>query len=83
MAHSVCFRFERALLGHAARRRLVPGGAAGSARQHRALARAEVNVIVMGATEDAEPSEFAIPEQFVSRYRGGRWVTEPVSHSGG
>lgn len=33
--------------------------------------------------EEADPVESAIPEQFVSRYRGGRWVTEPVSHSGG
>lgn len=42
----------------------------------------EVNVIVPGETEDAEPQESAIPEQFVSRYRGGRWVTESVAHSG-
>jgi hypothetical protein len=33
--------------------------------------------------EEADPVESAIPEQFVSRYRGGRWVTEAVSHSGG
>ncbi|EFN50763.1 hypothetical protein CHLNCDRAFT_142506 [Chlorella variabilis] len=43
----------------------------------------EVNVVVPGASEEADPVESAIPEQFVSRYRGGRWVTEPVSHSGG
>lgn len=42
----------------------------------------EVNVVVPGATEDAEPVESAIPEQFVTRFRGGRWVTEPVAHSG-
>ena len=35
------------------------------------------------AAEEADPVESAIPEQFVSRYRGGRWVTEAVSHSGG
>ncbi|KAL4424859.1 hypothetical protein ABPG77_011109 [Micractinium sp. CCAP 211/92] len=42
----------------------------------------EVNVVVPGATGDAEPVESAIPEQFVTRYRSGRWVTEPVAHSG-
>ncbi|KAL4855712.1 Cyclase-associated protein 1 [Chlorella vulgaris] len=42
----------------------------------------EVNVILPGATEDSDPVESAIPEQFVTRFRGGRWVTEPVAHSG-
>lgn len=32
--------------------------------------------------EDADPIESPIPEQFVTRCRGGRWVTEPVAHSG-
>jgi Adenylate cyclase associated (CAP) C terminal len=36
-----------------------------------------------GATEDDDYLESPIPEQFVSAFRGGRWVTEPVSHSGG
>ncbi len=33
--------------------------------------------------EEADPVESAIPEQFVSQYRDGCWVTQPVSHSGG
>ncbi|PRW32688.1 cyclase-associated 1 [Chlorella sorokiniana] len=41
-----------------------------------------VNVIVPGATEDADPIESPIPEQYVTRCHGGRWVTEPVAHSG-
>lgn len=41
----------------------------------------EVNVVVPGPAEDAELVESAIPEQFVTRHRGGRWVTEPVAHS--
>lgn len=32
--------------------------------------------------DDADPVESAIPEQFVTRYRAGRWLTEPVAHSG-
>ena len=46
----------------------------------------ELNVVVMGGQagdEGAELQECALPEQFVSRYRDGRFVTEPVSHSGG
>ncbi|PSC76207.1 dipeptidyl aminopeptidase acylaminoacyl peptidase [Micractinium conductrix] len=39
----------------------------------------EVNVIVPGATDDADPVESAIPEQFVTRYRAGRWLTEPAA----
>jgi adenylyl cyclase-associated protein len=43
----------------------------------------EVNVVVPGESEEADPLEHAIPEQFVTRFQGGRWVTEAVSHSGG
>lgn len=43
----------------------------------------EVNVAVPGASEDADLAEHAIPEQFLSQFRGGRFVTTPVSHSGG
>lgn len=43
----------------------------------------EVNVVAMGANDEEEPQEFAVPEQFVSRYRGGKVVTEAVSHNGG
>jgi adenylyl cyclase-associated protein len=43
----------------------------------------EVNVIVPGDSEGDDPKEAAIPEQFVTRYVAGRFVTEPVSHSGG
>ena len=43
----------------------------------------EVNVIVPGATPEHDFAESPIPEQFVSMYTGGRWVTKPVEHSGG
>ena len=43
----------------------------------------EVNVAVPGATEDADLVEHPLPEQFSSTYRDGRFVTVPVSHSGG
>jgi Adenylate cyclase associated (CAP) C terminal len=36
-----------------------------------------------GANDDDDFVESPIPEQFVSTFRDGRWVTEPVSHSGG
>lgn len=46
-----------------------------------------VNIIVLASDEDggkeAEgPAEAAVPEQFVTRFRDGAWVTTPVSHSG-
>ena len=41
----------------------------------------QVNVIVPSEKEEEDPLEAAIPEQFVTRYRAGRWVTEAVSHS--
>ena len=40
-------------------------------------------MVVPGETEEADPLEVAVPEQFVTRYRDGAWVTEAVSHSGG
>ena len=43
----------------------------------------EVNVMVPGSTPDADLVEHAIPEQYVSQYKGGKYVTLPVSHSGG
>lgn len=43
----------------------------------------EVNVAVPGATPDDDLVEHPLPEQFSSTYRDGRFVTVPVSHSGG
>ena len=43
----------------------------------------EVNVIVPGATPEDDFAESPIPEQFMSTYVDGRWVTKPVEHSGG
>ena len=43
----------------------------------------EVNVIIPGATSADDLVESAIPEQFVSTYVAGRWITKPVDHSGG
>lgn len=43
----------------------------------------EVNIVTPGATEDDDPLESALPEQFLSSYRDGQWITNPVSHSGG
>lgn len=42
----------------------------------------EVNISLIQA-DDEDPSEHALPEQFVSRFVSGRLVTEAVSHSGG
>ncbi|KAK9822160.1 hypothetical protein WJX81_002108 [Elliptochloris bilobata] len=43
----------------------------------------EVNVAVPGATPDADLVEHPLPEQFSSTYKDGRFITVPVSHSGG
>jgi hypothetical protein len=57
----------------------------------------EVNVVAVGGGGDdgedggggggggGEAREWALPEQFISRWSpaAGRFVTEPVSHSGG
>jgi len=42
----------------------------------------EVNIVVVPASEEADPEEHPIPEQFVSSFRGGKLVTESVAHSG-
>jgi hypothetical protein len=36
-----------------------------------------------GAGGEADAREWALPEQFVSRFAGGRWATAPVVHGGG
>lgn len=46
-----------------------------------------VNIVVLGSQEESAddadgPAEAAVPEQFVTRFRDGAWVTTPVSHSG-
>eukprot|EP00252_Welwitschia_mirabilis_P011087 TRINITY_DN24922_c0_g1_i1.p1 TRINITY_DN24922_c0_g1~~TRINITY_DN24922_c0_g1_i1.p1 ORF type:complete len:484 (+),score=108.89 TRINITY_DN24922_c0_g1_i1:371-1822(+) len=42
----------------------------------------EVNVMVPGATPDADMVEHPLPEQFIHTFRNGKFVTSPVSHSG-
>ena len=42
----------------------------------------EMNVILL-QFDDSDPVEHALPEQYVSRFVSGRFVTEAVSHSGG
>lgn len=42
-----------------------------------------VNVLVPGATEDSDPVEHALPEQFLNSFKDGQFTTTPVSHSGG
>ena len=41
----------------------------------------EVNIAVSGMADDL--LEHAIPEQFVSVFRNGKLITEPISHGGG
>jgi len=43
----------------------------------------ELNVIFPGATDDADPIELPIPEQFKTVVKEGKLVTEQVDHSGG
>lgn len=52
----------------------------------------EVNVVILpdtsinnnnGKEDEEDAQESAIPEQFVSRYKGGKWTTEPVNHGSG
>ncbi|GAQ84855.1 Adenylate cyclase-associated protein [Klebsormidium nitens] len=43
----------------------------------------EINVLVPGKTAADDLVEHALPEQFVNSFKDGRFVTEPVSHSGG
>ncbi len=42
-----------------------------------------VNVVVASTDPEADPVEHAIPEQFVSTFQQGKFVTEAVSHGGG
>lgn len=44
----------------------------------------EMNVVVVAADPEKEDAvEHAVPEQFISSFRGGRLVTVAASHSGG
>ena len=40
----------------------------------------ELNIVVPGANDGDEFKEFAIPEQFVSKWTGEKWVTECMAH---
>ena len=42
----------------------------------------EMNIVLMHG-DDQEPSEHALPEQFLSQYKDGKFVTTAVSHAGG
>eukprot|EP01111_Echinosteliopsis_oligospora_P006038 TRINITY_DN199_c0_g1_i3.p1 TRINITY_DN199_c0_g1~~TRINITY_DN199_c0_g1_i3.p1 ORF type:complete len:169 (-),score=54.84 TRINITY_DN199_c0_g1_i3:68-574(-) len=42
----------------------------------------EVNVVTPGKSEDEDPTEQAIPCQFVTTFNGGKLVTKPVEHVG-
>lgn len=41
-----------------------------------------INVLVPGK-EGEGMTELYIPEQFISTFKDGKFVTEPISHSGG
>jgi len=41
----------------------------------------ELNIIVPGATDDDEYKEHAIPEQFISKYDGKRFITKTLEHT--
>ncbi|KAA8536109.1 hypothetical protein F0562_028587 [Nyssa sinensis] len=43
----------------------------------------EINVLVPGAEPDGDWGEHALPQQFSHVFKDGRFVTTPVSHSGG
>ncbi|KAL3682851.1 hypothetical protein R1sor_000873 [Riccia sorocarpa] len=43
----------------------------------------EVNVLVPGKTPNSDLVEHALPEQFVHEFKDAKFVTTPVSHSGG
>ena len=43
----------------------------------------EVNVLIPGATPDDDMLETPIPEQFVTTFTGGKWVTTTMEHSAG
>jgi len=41
----------------------------------------ELNLVVPGKSDDDDPIEIALPEQYVTKYKGGMTlVTEPVTH---
>jgi len=42
----------------------------------------EMNILVPGATEDADMVETPIPEQFKTVYKNGKWHTAIVEHAG-
>ena len=42
----------------------------------------EMNIVLLHG-DDREPSEHALPEQFLTQYRDGKFTTIPVSHAGG
>lgn len=42
-----------------------------------------INVLVPGPTDDSDPVEHALPEQFLNSFKDGQFTTTPVSHSGG
>ena len=43
----------------------------------------ELNFVVPGKTDDDDPIEIPVPEQYSTTYVNGKLVTEAVSHSGG
>lgn len=43
----------------------------------------EINVLVPGKAPEDDMVEHALPEQFLSEFKDGNFVTMPVSHSGG
>lgn len=43
-----------------------------------------VNIVAVGGDQteaEGDPQEWALPEQFISRYLEGRIVTQPVEHT--
>ena len=42
----------------------------------------ELNIVVPGEKEGDEFKEFAIPEQFVSKWDGSKWTTVSMAHTG-
>ena len=57
-------------------------GSASAAAEVISAKSSELNIIVPGENEGDEFKEFAIPEQFVSKWEGGKWVTECMAHTG-
>jgi len=42
----------------------------------------EINVVVAGATENDDPAEHPIPQQYISKFVGSKLVTGPTEHVG-